>query len=163
MHILAGPSLCHPNYNLLTQTPLRLLPAQLVPPAALLIFVVGLSFYVFFGGAPSTGFVGTRVLTPEQYTTTGFALMFAGGGVLFLFAAGLAVVFIRVVGQYAEDWQQMMIYELQVAFGWKIDNKYDPNAKVIDAEQAGGRADESADSATASRSSEDADDNGLKT
>jgi hypothetical protein len=160
--IATDPSLSRLDLTLLTRALHYLLPAQLVPPIALLLFIVGLSFYVFYAGAPA-GLGGTRLLSPGQYTSTGFALMFVGGGTLFLIAAVVVAAFIRLAGQYAEDWQQMMIYELQTTLGWKVNIKYDPKGKGTDAEKASGRADESVDSATGSKSSEDADDDGLKT
>lgn len=91
--------------------------------------------------------------------------MFVGGGTLFLFAAGFAIVFIRVAGQYAEDWQQMMIYELQIKFGFNwLDKKYSPaaglNKSTPDPEKAQGRVN---DSTPASTSLDEADDDRLKT
>jgi len=90
--------------------------AWVVPPVALIVFMLGLAFSSFFN------------LPDDATAGLGVILMGIGGGILFFNAACCAIQVVRVAGQYAEDWQVVISKEM----GWELSTK-----KENDDEQAG--------------------------
>ena len=97
----------------------------LAPPIALVILMIGFAYYSFYANAPSD-IAGTPPMQPSAYTGTGYSLMLTAGLTLFLYAAALAVAFVRTMGMYAEDWQMMIVYEVTHRFGWELPEKFKP-------------------------------------
>ena len=84
--------------------------AWLVPPLALIIFMLGLAFSSFFN-------------LPDSPTgQMGVTLMAIGGAILFFNGFCVSIQIVRYAGQYAEDWQIMIYQEM----GWEL-NKPKPD------------------------------------